>query len=46
MSELGKLALQTGASMGTLVATPDGRALYSAMGWQLHSLYTTAVRDE
>ncbi|EJM98762.1 GNAT family N-acetyltransferase [Phyllobacterium sp. YR531] len=26
-----------------LVATPDGRALYETLGWQLHSLYTTAV---
>ena len=27
---------------GLLVATPDGRALYTTLGWQLHSLYTTA----
>jgi GNAT superfamily N-acetyltransferase len=45
MSELARLAFQDGASRGALVATPDGRALYSAMGWQLHSLYTTAVRE-
>jgi hypothetical protein len=25
------------------VATPDGRALYATLGWQIHSLYTTAV---
>lgn len=28
---------------GLLVATPDGRELYAALGWQMHSLYTTAV---
>jgi GNAT superfamily N-acetyltransferase len=45
MNELGRLARQTGASMGALVATADGHALYSAMGWRLHALYTTAVRE-
>jgi GNAT superfamily N-acetyltransferase len=45
MSELGRLAHRGGASTGTLVATPNGRALYSAIGWRLHSLYTTASRE-
>jgi hypothetical protein len=26
-----------------LVATADGRALYTTLGWQMHSLYTTAI---
>jgi len=45
MNALGNLALQGGATMGSLVATPDGRALYSNLGWRLHALYTTAVRE-
>jgi GNAT superfamily N-acetyltransferase len=44
MSRLGAIAHRAGRTRGALVATPDGRALYSAMGWELHSLYTTAVR--
>ena len=42
MNELGRLAREAGASSGILVATADGRALYSALGWRLHTLYTTA----
>jgi GNAT superfamily N-acetyltransferase len=45
MRALGAMAVQDGATVGSLVATPDGRALYSSMGWRLHSLYTTAVRE-
>ena len=45
MAELAAVALDCGAARGALVATPDGRALYSALGWQLHALYTTAVRE-
>jgi GNAT superfamily N-acetyltransferase len=44
MSELGAVAFRDGATKGCLVATPDGRALYGALGWRLHSLFTTAVR--
>jgi GNAT superfamily N-acetyltransferase len=44
MSELGAVAFRDGATKGSLVATPDGRALYSTLGWRLHSLFTTAVR--
>lgn len=43
MNALRKAALNHGADQGLLVATPDGRALYSSLGWQMHSLYTTAV---
>lgn len=32
-----------GGRRGLLVATTDGRALYETLGWNLHSLYTTAV---
>ena len=28
---------------GLLVATADGRELYNALGWQMHSLFTTAA---
>jgi len=44
MRKLGAAA-RDGATRGSLVATPDGRRLYSSMGWRLHSLYTTAVRE-
>jgi GNAT superfamily N-acetyltransferase len=45
MKTLGVAAAGDGATGGCLVATPDGRGLYSSMGWRLHSLYTTAVRE-
>ncbi len=32
-----------GARLGVLVATPDGRALYESLGWELYAPYTTAV---
>jgi GNAT superfamily N-acetyltransferase len=35
-----------GATQGVLVATAEGRALYESLGWQAHSLYTTAVIPE
>jgi GNAT superfamily N-acetyltransferase len=44
MSELGAAAFRDGATKGSLVATPDGRALYSTLGWRLYSPITTAVR--
>jgi GNAT superfamily N-acetyltransferase len=43
MTRLGNIALADGVTRAALVATPDGRLLYSALGWQLHSLYTTAL---
>ena len=43
MTKLGNIALANGVTRAALVATPDGRLLYSALGWQLHSLYTTAL---
>jgi hypothetical protein len=43
MKALEAIARKAGATQGVLVATSDGRALYEALGWQLHSLYTTAV---
>lgn len=36
-------ALENGVTRAALVATPEGRLLYEALGWQLHSLYTTAL---
>jgi GNAT superfamily N-acetyltransferase len=44
MATLSRIACQRGMKRGLLVATPDGRGLYNAMGWKLHSLYTSAVR--
>ena len=38
-----RLQAETGPDRGVLVATADGRALYSALGWRLHSAYTTAA---
>jgi GNAT superfamily N-acetyltransferase len=35
-------ARESGSSIQILVATADGRALYSALGWRTRSLYTTA----
>jgi len=43
MARLGNIALANGVSRAALVATPEGRLLYSALGWRLHSLYTTAL---
>jgi ribosomal protein S18 acetylase RimI-like enzyme len=44
MERLSRSAGEQRASHGLLVATADGRALYEALGWRLHSLYTTAIR--
>lgn len=38
-----RLRAETGLGRGVLVATSDGHALYSALGWRLHSDYTTAA---
>jgi GNAT superfamily N-acetyltransferase len=43
MHALGKHASDQGVNHGVLVATADGRALYTTLGWQMHSLYTTAI---
>ncbi|MDR3481906.1 MAG: GNAT family N-acetyltransferase [Burkholderiaceae bacterium] len=43
MKQLEKIAQAQGATRGLLVATPEGRALYETLGWELYSLYTTAV---
>ena len=43
MTRLGNIALAHGVNRAALVATPEGRLLYSALGWRLHSLYTTAL---
>ncbi len=43
MTALGNIALANGVTRAALVATPDGRLLYSTLGWRLHSLYTTAL---
>lgn len=46
MHELALAAAHAGATHGALVATPDGQALYSTLGWRLVSPLTTAVRRE
>jgi GNAT superfamily N-acetyltransferase len=43
MKRLETLSHEKGIRRAALVATPDGRALYEPLGWQLHSLYTTAI---
>ncbi|MGW1343617.1 GNAT family N-acetyltransferase [Kribbella sp. NPDC002412] len=43
MGALSAAAQHAGARTGVLVATEDGRALYSALGWTLSSLMTAAV---
>ena len=46
MSSLAHQAIRVGAGRGVLVATTDGRALYTALGWQVHSVYNTALIPE
>lgn len=43
MKQLEAIATERGIDGGALVATPQGRALYASLGWELHSLYSTAV---
>lgn len=43
MKSLESIGAARGITQGVLVATADGNALYTALGWELHSLYTTAV---
>jgi hypothetical protein len=42
MSALGEAANRAGASRWLLVATPEGRALYETLGWEVHAPYTSA----
>jgi len=42
MDRLGEVANRAGAARWALVATPEGRALYEALGWAVHANYTTA----
>jgi GNAT superfamily N-acetyltransferase len=44
MRALADAAAGQGATAGVLGATPDGRALYEAMGWRLLAPVTSAVR--
>ncbi|MGW2009169.1 GNAT family N-acetyltransferase [Streptomyces nigrescens] len=44
MAALAGRAVERGARQGVLVASPDGRALYEAMGWRLRSPVTAAGR--
>lgn len=46
MKSLETLARESGHTKSVLVATADGRALYESLGWQLHTLYTTAIIPE
>lgn len=43
MRTLEREAASTGVTTGILVATQDGFGLYSALGWNLHSHYTSAA---
>ncbi len=42
METLNRVALEAGAATGLLVATPDGHALYSSVGWLVHTPYASA----
>jgi hypothetical protein len=35
--------VERGASQGTLIATPDGRALYQVLGWTQWSEVTSVI---
>ena len=43
MNALSAAAVERGITEGVLVATPVGRKLYTALGWHLHTHFTTAV---
>jgi hypothetical protein len=43
MHALRQSARDHGVDHGVLVATADGRELYTVLGWQMHSLFTTAA---
>ena len=42
MIALGDVANRAGAARWVLVATPEGRGLYEALGWAVHTPYTSA----
>ncbi|MFG2226884.1 GNAT family N-acetyltransferase [Streptomyces sp. NPDC048644] len=44
MAALAGRAATAGATQGVLVASPEGRALYEALGWQVRAPVTAAVR--
>ena len=46
MARLAEAARARGADTGLLVATTDGRALYTAIGWHVESLMAAASIDE
>jgi GNAT superfamily N-acetyltransferase len=43
LTALESIGAARGYTKGVLVATEAGKALYESLGWQLYSLYTTAV---
>ncbi|MFD9941403.1 GNAT family N-acetyltransferase [Nonomuraea sp. NPDC059023] len=43
MKALSSAGAERGATTGVLLATADGRALYSTLGWRLHTVVTAAV---
>jgi GNAT superfamily N-acetyltransferase len=43
MKALEEIGRGRGKTQGLLVATANGRALYEALGWRIHSMYATAV---
>jgi hypothetical protein len=43
MGTLASDAVSRGATRGLLVATPEGRALYSTLGWSQIAPYCNAV---
>lgn len=43
MGALTRRAMERGASQGTLIATPDGRALYQVLGWEPWSEITSVI---
>lgn len=46
MNSLTQRALERGARRGTLIATPDGRALYQALGWAEWSEVTSVISPD
>jgi GNAT superfamily N-acetyltransferase len=43
MKELEKIALANDVHNNFLVATEEGKSLYQSLGWEIYSLYTSAV---
>lgn len=44
MKELEKIALKNGVCNNFLVATEEGKLFYQTLGWEVYSLYMSAVR--